>query len=198
MSTGVSGPHRSFDPRRVGRLETDAWVTYYRRRWPAFLRAAVGLTRHTFGLPWPATVYGAWLVLRANQLWAPADNDPDAARHTMQRFYSLLKRRHHETFDPATAARLEVDWWRIHRHHQHGDSDLTEESLVNALASLYSYTYGVPKDDVHRAAEQRALAMRYSDRWVEEGCDATSPLIDEVCAALVRSYAALLSAVHVA
>ncbi len=68
---GRVAAHRSFDPRRVGSLECDAWVTYYRREWVAFLRAAISLTRHTFGLPWPATLWGAWLVLRANQLWAP-------------------------------------------------------------------------------------------------------------------------------
>ena len=89
---------RSFDPRRVGRLECAAWVTYYRREWLRFLRAAVGLTRHTFALPWPATVRGAWLVLRANQLWAPyPDNDPDGARRCMERFYRLVAARHRET-----------------------------------------------------------------------------------------------------
>ena len=198
IRAGISGPHRSFDPRRVGRLEAVAWVTYYRREWLRFLRAAVGLTRHTFGLPWPQTLYGAWLVLRANQQWAPADNDPDAARRTMRRFYEMLRRRYPESFDPMVAAELEVEWWRVHRAHQHGEPGLEEESLVNALASLYAYVYGVPKDDVRRAAEQRALAMRHSDRWVAEGCEMNSPLILAERAALVRSYAALLAAVHVA
>jgi hypothetical protein len=46
------------------------------------------------------------------------------------------------------------------------------------------------------SAEQRALAMRHSDRWIEEGCKPGSPLIAEERAALVRSYAALLAAVH--
>jgi hypothetical protein len=49
---------------------------------------------------------------------------------------------------------------------------------------------------VRVAAEQRALAMRYSDQWVSEGCQLESPLIGEERAALVRSYAALLAAVH--
>jgi hypothetical protein len=81
-------PHRAFDPRRVGSLESAAWVAYYRRDWLPFMRSAIGLTRHTFGLPWPSTLYGAWLVMRANQLWAPSpDNDPDGARHAMERFY---------------------------------------------------------------------------------------------------------------
>ena len=59
-------------------------------------------------------------MLRANQLWAPfPDNDPDGARAAMQRFYALVNRQHGETFDPVTASRLEVEWWRVHREHQH-------------------------------------------------------------------------------
>jgi hypothetical protein len=172
-------------------------VTYYRREWLKFLRAAVGLTRHAFGLPWPATLYGAWLELRANQQWAPpVDNDPVGAKLTMQRFYSLVKQHHHESYDPVVAADLEVEWWRAHREHQHGRSGHDEGALVNALEALYAYVYGVDKEQVRRAAEQRALAMRWSDRWVGEGRDSASALVGEVRAALVRSYAALLSAVH--
>ena len=190
-------PHRAFDPRRVGGLECAAWVAYYRRKWPAFLRSAVALTRHTFGLPWLSTVRGAWLVLRANQLWAPfPDNDPDGARRAMERFYELVARRYGESFDPATAAELEVEWWRVHREHQRGASVEDERPLIEALAALYSYVYGVTAADVHVAAEQRALAMRHSDQWVADGCDPESPLIEEERAALVRSYAGLLAAVH--
>jgi hypothetical protein len=32
---------RSFDPRSVGTLECRAWETYYRRKWAAFLVAAL-------------------------------------------------------------------------------------------------------------------------------------------------------------
>jgi hypothetical protein len=190
-------PHRAFDPRLVGNLETDAWVAYYRREWISFLRSAISLTRQTFGLPWPDTLHGAWLVLRANQLWAPfPDNDPEACRKAMQKFYALVKRRHGDDFDPVEAARLEVEWWRVHREHQHDESGADGRPLVDALAALYSYVYGVPEDSVRVAAEQRALAMDYSDRWVTEGCSMASSLVDQERAALVRSYAALLSAVH--
>jgi hypothetical protein len=191
-------PHRSFDPRRVGGLETDAWVAYYRHDWPRLLRSSVALTRHTFGLPWPATMRGAWLVLRANQLWAPfPENDPDGARRAMARFYRLVRRRYGEVFDPEKAAELEVEWWRVHREHQRsGVHTQDERELIAALAALYAYVYGVPEADVRSAAEQRALAMRYSDEWVEGGCDPASPLIADERAALVRSYAALLAAIH--
>jgi hypothetical protein len=193
----VPKPHRSFDPRRVGDLECNAWITYYRREWLIFLRSAVSLTRHTFGLPWPATIYGAWLVLRANQLWAPfPDNDPAGARRAMERFYRLVATRHGEALDPARAARLEVEWWRVHREHQHDAEGADEQPLIDALTELYAYVYDVPQGAVRRAAEQRALAMGYSDQWVSEGRRLESPLIPEERAALVRSYAALLSAVY--
>lgn len=193
--------HRAFDPRRVGSLECAAWVAYYRRDWLALLRSAIGLTRHMFGLPWPSTLYGAWLVLRANQLWAPfPDNDPGGARRAMERFYRLVSKRYHEPFDPARAAGLEVEWWRVHREHQHADADAdadgTDRPLVDALSTLYAYVYAVPALSVRPAAEQRALAMRCSDRWVAQGCDLASPLIGEERTALVRSYAALLAVVH--
>jgi hypothetical protein len=187
--------HRAFDPHRVGNLECEAWLAYYRREWGPFLVSAIGLTRHTFRLPWPATLRGAWLVLRSNQLWAPADNDPAACRRVMERFYQLVATHRGETYDPARAAALEVEWWRVHREHQRGTvSD--EQPLIDALSALYAYTYGTDEAAVRRAAEQRALAMRYSDEWVAEGCDLGSPLVDEERAALVRSYAALLAAVH--
>lgn len=189
------GAHRAFDPRRVGSLECTAWVAYYRHQWPTFLRAAILLTRHTFGLAWPATLEGAWLVLRANQLWAPfPNNDPEGARRAMERFYRLVGRQHGEPFDAARASELEVEWWRVHRLHQHGGAERAD--LVAALAALYSYVYGVSEESVQLAAEQRALAMDDSDRWVDEGRDLQSPLIAAERTALVRSYAALLAAVY--
>ena len=43
--------------------------------------------------------------------------------------------------------------------------------------------------DVRVAAEQRALVMSHSDRWVRDRCDAASPLIDEGALTLVRGTA---------
>ena len=105
----------------MARLESAAWLGYYRHEWVRVLAASVGLVRCGFGLPWPRTLWGAWLVLRANQVWAPyPDNDPDAARRLMTKFYALAAMGGHG-FDPVKAARLEVEWWRVHRALQHED-----------------------------------------------------------------------------
>jgi len=191
---------RDFDPRLVGALECRAWVAYYRRSWHAVLLAAVGLVRAGFGMNWPRTLHGAWLVLRANQKWAPpVDNDPAGARRCMERFYRLVARDSGESLDTAEAARREIVWWRAHRAVQRGpaaERDTGRTELVESLTDLYSYLYGDDRDAVRPAAALRADAMDVSDRWVAEGCDLDSPLLARERALLVRSYAALLSVVH--
>jgi hypothetical protein len=188
---------RSFDPRAVGAYECRAWETYYRRRWASFLIASVALVRAAFGMNWPRTLVGAWLVLRANQKWAPfPDNDPDAARALMTRFYRLLVASERAAFDPARAAELEVEWWRAHREAQHGGEEGPALALVSALQDLYAYCYFVEPEHAHLAAILRAEAMVLSDRWVASGSHPEDPRLARERSLLVRSYAALLAAVH--
>ena len=197
VRTGTPTRLRSFDPVRIADLEYRAWVGYYLRNWPQVLRASIGLVRQGFGMDWFRTLHGAWLVLRANQLWAPyPDNDPEACRRCMRKFYGLLRRRFGEPVDIDRAAELEVEWWRVHRVHQREERTGSADPLTQALAALYAHTYGVTREAVLLAARERAEAMDVSDRWVDQGCDLHSPLIAEERAALVRSYAALLAAVH--
>ena len=187
---------RSFDPVQLGGHEAAAWVAYYQRRWGRFLRSAVGLVREGFGMPWPRTLRGAWLVLRANQAWAPIpDNDPDRARALMRQFYVLVVRTHGETFDLDEAARLEVEWWRVHRYVQHETGSY--EALTQALAALYAHVYVVPADRVREAAAHRAEAMRISDEWVAAGARSPSPAIAAEREELVKGYALLREAVAV-
>jgi hypothetical protein len=187
---------RDFDPVRLGGHEADAWVAYYQRRWGPFLRAAVGMVRVGFGMPWPRTVRGAWLVLRANQAWAPyPDNDADRARALMRQFYVLVARTHGTTFDLDEAARREVEWWRVHRYLQREAPDGSTRPLTEAVAALYAHVYDLPVDEVTPAAAHRAAAMRISDAWVEAGCDPASPSLAAEREELIKGYALLRAAV---
>jgi|SRR3954451_8997547 hypothetical protein len=203
VSTGTPTRLRSFDPVRLADLEYRAWTGYYLRKWPQVLRASFGLVRLGFGMDWLRTVHGAWLVLRANQLWAPyPDNHPKRARACMRRFYGLVRLTYGEPANPARAAELEVDWWRVHRELQHEpgrsqhEPGRSHDKLVDALVRLYTYLYGDPEETLRPAAVHRATAMELSDQWVEEGCQPDSELLPLEHAALVRAYAALLVAVH--
>ena len=196
VSTGAPTRLRSFDPVRIADLEYQVWVGYYLRKWPQVLRAYVGLIRMGFGMDWYRTMHAAWLVLRAIQLWAPLpDNHPRRARACMRRFYALVRLTYGEPANPAKAAELEVEWWRVHREVQHS-LGATNEDLVESLIRLYCYLYGEPEEAVRSAAVHRAQAMDLSDQWVQQGCQPDSALLPLEHAALVRAYAALLAAVH--
>jgi hypothetical protein len=197
-STGVPSRLRSFDPVRIADLEYRMWVGYYQRRWPQVFAALLGLIRLGFGMDWVRTLHGAWLMLRASQLWAPLpDNDPDGARANMRRFYALVKLRYGEPADPVRAAFLEVDWWRAHREHQYSpDPAAPSGELIDSLTRLYCYLYSEPEAAVRPVAVHRAQAMDLSDQWLREGRQPDSPLLPLEHAALVRAYAALLAAVH--
>jgi hypothetical protein len=196
---------RSFDAVALGRLETQAWASYYRHEWARALRAFVGMVDEGFGLGPRLRLVGAWHVLRANQAWAPVPaNDPDAARASMRRFYELVRAHSDLTFDPNHAAELEVEWWRIHRALQRGDPptgvpalhDATSRAdLELALVELYGHVYSAPRQTMHETARWRAEAMDLSDAWVAGGYDLADPLLAAERRALVASYAALLDAV---
>ena len=190
----MSSP-RDFDPVRLGNFETDAWASYYRHEWAKFLRAAYGMVAEGFGLGPFGTTVGAWHVLRANQHWAPyPNNDPDAARASMRRFYALIVRMDGYDLDPVRASYLEVEWWRLHREHQH-DPAVQAETLIGSLVDLYCYVYSVTPDSIRDAARLRVEAMDLSDAWVAAGCELTDPLLAQERAALVASYTSLRAAV---
>ena len=195
----ATDPHpagHAFDPVLVGGRELDAWVAYYRHDWLRLMVASVGLVRVGFGMGWWHTTAAAWHVFRANRHWAPyPDNDPDAARRSMTRFYALVAATGGVSIDAAHAARLEVSWWELHRQRQH--RRLADDSqLESALADLYAYAYGVPRDAMLEAARWRVMAMDLSDRWVADGRRRDDPLLWQERRALVRSYTALRNVIQ--
>ncbi|MEP6981460.1 MAG: hypothetical protein ABJA16_11920 [Nakamurella sp.] len=182
-----------WDPVVVGHRECEAWAAYYRRDWPRFLVSAVGMIQAGFGMRRDLTVRGAWYVLRANQSWAKSR--PRAARREMRRFYRLVADQDRLRIDPAVAAALEVEWWRVHRLRR-GDAETTSvHDLVDRLTQLYDYLYATnPATDLaasRRAAEFRVEAMEVSDRWVAAGRRPGDPLLIRERRALVDSYTQL-------
>ena len=120
------------------------------------------------------------------------------ARDHMRRFYELVAASGRLELDPERVARLEVEWWRVHRLHQHGDAaeegHAGAEHLTDALDALYAAVYGIAAGTAREAARLRMQAMDLSDRWVAAGCDRQDPLLRVEQRVLVASYAALLGA----
>ena len=153
----------TFDPRKVARYEVANYVAYYQKDWPTLLRCTVGLMREAFGLPLWRAVQGAYLYAQAEVAFAPfPNNDLAKAQAYAARFYGMVQRVHHTAqFDEVEAARLDVQWWIVHRE-LFANAD--NARLVNALANLWAYAYKVQRERVLRAASARAEAIFISDR----------------------------------
>ena len=190
----LDNPIRNFDPRKIAHYEKENYVAYYQKDWLRLLRVSISLVKESFGLSWLQAAYGAYLVARAEIAFAPfPDNDIPKAEAYMTRFYQFIKNLHREDFDVRRAARLEVNWWSVHRK-LFGNAG--NQELVEALTDLYAEAYDIEPAKMQVSARQRAQGMLYSDLWVNAGKPADSPLIAQEEDALLQSYTSLKEAIR--
>ncbi len=182
-------PMRDFDPHKVAYYEKENYVSYYQKDWLKLLQVSIGLVKEAFALSLWQAIYGAYLVARAEIAFAPfPENDIPLAEAYMMRFYQFIQNVHHEDFDVSRAAKLEVNWWIVHRK-LFGNAE--NQELVEAIENLYAESYGLEPAKVHEAARLRATGMLYSDLWVNAGKPENSPLLVQEEEALFQSYTAL-------
>jgi hypothetical protein len=80
-------------------------------------------------------------------------------------FYSAIEAMSNESFNVEKTAKLELEWWIVHRQrsiHQSGD-------LEQALAETAAAIYHVPAERMAEYARLRAEAMRIRDERAEAG-----------------------------
>lgn len=187
-------PLEQFDPQLLGRTEAATWAAYYRREWSKVLPLSVRLTREAFGLPWLVAPYAAMLTAQATRAWAPyPDNDPQKATRCLEQLYGMVFRIHRLPLDAPAAARLEVEWWRVHRGADPASPGY-HDPIAAAVAAAYGYLYQRPAGELTEAGWWRAEAMRLSDRARRAG-GAGEAAEAEITAALVRCYTIVRAAV---
>lgn len=192
--TAIPGrtPLTAFDPVAVGRAEQQAWAAYYWRQWPSLFDLMLRMTRSAFGLSLPQAVYASYLNTYAQLVWARQGAQDGLAEAYMLRFYEYIREPVGGHYDSARAAKLEVNWWAVHRNR---DQYPDHSALAQALADTYAEVYQLPAEKLLPAGEARAAAMDLSDQWNREGKDANSPLLEQIATLLVQSYQSLSDAV---
>ncbi len=184
----------NFDPARLAHYEKENYVAYYRREWLKLLRVSVRMVKEAFGLNLWQAIYAAYLVARAEIAAAPfPNNDIPRAEAYMRRFHAFIKKIHNTEYDVAELARLEVNWWVVHRK-LFGNPENAE--LVDALKQYYALAYNAKPAWLQQAAEHRARGMLYSDQWVNAGKPAHSPLLEKEEEELRLGYLALREALN--
>jgi hypothetical protein len=186
---------RVFDPDEVARLETAMWRSYYdRRRLPLFGQL-VALLQGQFHLQPLRAVTLAGLAARAAAVFQVGASHADYRRALpyLERYYAGIRAVSEVPFDPARAARLELEWWIVHREvedHPPGD-------LEAALAALAAELYQVPAERLAAHAARRAEAMTIRDRTSRRQVGVLADDWDRIEAVLWVAWKALADEVRV-
>jgi hypothetical protein len=158
---------RSFDPEAVGRLETAMWRSYYDREKLRLFGQLAQLMRTQYGFPVLRSHVAAYHAAKAAVVFQDGRNraDYEKALPNLVRFYTAIREVSHVPFDVKRAARLELEWWIIHRERARYQT----VDLERALADLPAAVYGMPAGRLMEHAKLRAEAMLIRDAKAQAG-----------------------------
>jgi len=158
---------REFDPDEVARLETAMWRSYYDKQRLRLFNELSELLRTQYHMPLIRSNQVAYYAANAAFVFkqGKARADYEKALPDLLKFYREIRKLSDIPFDAERAARLELEWWIIHRQRaQHAAGDLDK-----ALAELQAEIYQVPVERVMEHGRLRAEAMTIRDTKAESG-----------------------------
>lgn len=164
-------PHRTsmreFDADEVARLETAMWRSYYSRQRVKLFREAAELLRTQYRLPPLRSNAVAYRAAKAAFVFKDGRSraDYERALPDLVSFYQSIRAVSDTDFDVERAARLELEWWIVHRERRRrapGDLD-------RALADLQAEIFRVPAERFTEHARLRAEAMEIRDTKADQG-----------------------------
>ena len=181
---------REFDADEVARLETAMWRSYYEKERVQLFNQLSKLLRTQYDMPLVRSNQVAYYAANAAFVFKKGKqrSDYEEALPDLAKFYHSLRNMSDIPFDADRAARLELEWWIIHRErakHPPGD-------LERALAELQAEIYGVPIERLREHGRLRAEAMTIRDTKADAGdvTEADWAKIDELLHQSWRSLAA--------
>lgn len=165
------GPHssklRDFDPNEVARIETDMWRSYYAKERVKLFTQLAELMRSQYHMPFATSNAVAYQAAKAAFVFKEGRKreDYEKALPNLVKFYQAIRDGSDTPFDVEKAAKLELEWWIVHRQrarHEPGDLD-------RALAELPAEIYHVPVEKMMEHARLRQEAMTIRDKEAEAG-----------------------------
>ena len=184
---------REFDADEVARLKTAMWRSYYgHRRVKLFLKLGE-LLRTQYRSPFWKSNRVAFYAARAAFRFKDGRGraDYERALPDLVRFYREIRAVSDVPFDAGRAARLELEWWIVHRERKRHPPG----ALAQSLAELAAEVYRVPPGRLAEHARLRAEAMEIRDTRAEQGGVAEEGWA-RIGALLHRSWQSLRRAVN--
>lgn len=158
---------RAFDADEVARLETAMWRSYYSRERVKLFAQLGELLRTQYRLPFWRSNAVAYRAAKAAFVFKDGRGraDYERALPDLVSFYNSIRAVSDTDFDVERAARLELEWWIVHRERRrHAPGDL-ERSLAELQAELFD----IPAERLAEHARLRAEAMEIRDTKSEQG-----------------------------
>ncbi len=158
---------REFDPDEVARLETAMWRSYYEKQRVRLFNEATELLRSQYHMTPVKSNVVAYYAANAAFVFKGGSkrSDYEKALPDLIKFYSALHQMIDIDFDVDKVAKLELEWWIIHRQRaQHAPGDLDR-----ALAELQAAIYNLPVERLMKHGRLRAEAMTIRDTKAEQG-----------------------------
>jgi succinate dehydrogenase hydrophobic anchor subunit len=158
---------REFDANEVARLEAAMWRSYYEKQRVKLFNQLSELLRTQYHMPLVRSNQVAYYAANAAFTFKKGSGraDYEKALPDLVKFYGAIRKMSDIPFDVDRVARLELEWWIIHRErarHPPGD-------LEKALAELQAEIYRVPVDRLMEHGRLRAEAMAIRDTKAESG-----------------------------
>ena len=153
---------RQFDPIEVARLETAMWKSYYEKK-PVLLfwQLALGL-REQFHAPfWRSFTLGfqatkaAFVFKNSGRTYV----ENQKALPDLVSYYESIQQLSTESFDVPKVAKLELEWWIVHRQRER----YSYTDLANALEQTSAALYNQPAASFATYGRLRADAMHVCD-----------------------------------
>ena len=152
---------REFNPDEVARLETAMWRSYYEKQQVRLFNQLSELLRTQYDMPLVRSNRVAYYAADAAFVFKKGKKraDYELALPALVKFYQSVRNMSDIPFDVDRAARLELEWWIIHRERaQHVPGDLDR-----ALADLQAEIYRIPVEKLMEHGRLRAEAMTIRD-----------------------------------
>jgi hypothetical protein len=158
---------REFDPQAVARIETEMWRSYYDKERLKLFTQLAGLMRTQYRMPFVRSNEAAYQAAKAAFVFKEGKQraDYEKALPNLISFYRDIRAQSDIPFDVERAARLELEWWIVHRQRaQHKGGD-----LARALAELQAEIFRLPVERFAEHAQLRAEAMTIRDDQAAAG-----------------------------
>lgn len=158
---------RQFDPEEIGRLETEMWRSYYDRESAQLFFQLAELLRTQFQFPSLRSYRTAYFAAKAAFVFKDGNNrrEYQQALPYLESYFGAIRGIGNLEFNVQRTARLELEWWIVHRERDRNPPGALDRACAEAAAALYQ----VSPESTREHGRLRAAAMIIRDARAASG-----------------------------